>query len=514
MSKQSNLPAVLLLILDGWGVAPASEQNAITQASTPQWDQWLKEEKHSLIDASGTDVGLPESQMGNSEVGHMHIGAGRVIEQDLTRINDTIDNKTFFSNPTLIDAISKAKKAASHIHLIGLLSDGGVHSHQSHLFALLSLLDQQNVSDCSIHAFLDGRDTPPKSAKDLMSQCEAALHTHPVGHIASVTGRFYAMDRDARWERTEATYRLLTEQHASHDSPLDIISSAYQHDLTDEFIPPTATARHRPIQDGDLVIFFNFRSDRARQLSEALTDSSFTHFKKHITPTIQLLTMTQYASNLNATVIFPKLPLKNTLGECVEKAGLNQLRIAETEKYAHVTFFFNGGKEAIFEGEDRELIPSPKVATYNLKPEMSANEINEKLVRAIQSKHYSLIICNFANADMVGHTGDFPQTVKAIETLDNCFKQINQAIKKTGAYLVVTADHGNAEKMFDNQSQQTHTAHTSSKVPFLCIGPAPLSITTQKGSLIDIAPTVLHLLQLPKPKEMTGNSLIAAHDEN
>lgn len=504
-----NKQALLLLILDGWGVAPDNPENAITQADTPQWDRWLKEGTVTTLNASGEVVGLPDNQMGNSEVGHMHIGAGRIIEQDLTRINHAIEEGHFFKHPLLIDAIKTVQNNKKKIHLLGLLSDGGVHSHQSHLFALVELLEQQGISDALIHAFLDGRDTAPKSALEMLKRCQETLSRHPVAKIASLAGRFYAMDRDKRWERTEAVYECLTQQEAGELTVDAIIQEAYESDLTDEFVPPTPTLDYCPIQEGDLVIFFNFRSDRARQLCHALTDETFTPFDRTPLPKLTLLTMTEYAKEINASVIFPKPALKQTLGECIEAIPAKQLRIAETEKYAHVTFFFNGGNETVLEGEDRILVPSPKVKTYDLKPEMSANEVCDKLIEALNSQEYTLLICNFANADMVGHTGQFDATVKAIETLDHCFEKINTMINTLGMHLLVTADHGNAEKMFNASNQQIHTAHTSSPVPFIHIGPTRTRVLKDNGTLIDIAPTALHLLQLPVPNEMTGTPVFS-----
>lgn len=502
---------LLLLILDGWGVAPDSASNAITQAHTPQWDKWLHEGTHTLLEASGHKVGLPDSQMGNSEVGHMHIGAGRVIKQSLSQINEAIQNGQILKNEPLIQAIEHAKTRQANIHVMGLLSDGGVHSHQNHLFALLTLMTQQKVENCFIHAFLDGRDTSPKSAKHYLKTLEKQLNKHPFARLASISGRYYAMDRDQRWNRTEQMYDMLTHSSHSQMDALNIVTRAYNENLTDEFILPTPTLSHQPIKSDDLVIFFNFRSDRARQLSYALTDKHFTGFKRKTNPPIHLLTMTNYAKHLNAQVAFPANALKNTLGECLQNANLSQLRISETEKYAHVTFFFNGGKETIYTGEDRTLVPSPHVETYDLRPEMSANEITSHLITSIEAHKYDVIICNFANADMVGHTGNFQATIKAIETLDHCFEQIDHAIKATHANLLITADHGNAEKMFDAQSSQQHTAHTESPVPFLHIG-EKAHICKQNGSLTDIAPTVLYLLNISLPPEMTGETLLKRYD--
>ncbi len=506
MNELKSAHPVLLLILDGFGYREAKEDNAISTAHTPQWDAWLEQGTLSLIDASGKSVGLPQGQMGNSEVGHMHIGAGRVIQQDLSKINHAIATGDFAKNPLLLEAVQEAKANNKNIHIMGLVSPGGVHSHQDHLMALLNALIDEDVKTY-IHAFLDGRDTPPASAKEDITRLETALTSYRLASLASVCGRYYAMDRDNRWDRVEACYDMLVSGQASHDSGSHLIEQSYQAELTDEFIKPSTTADFCPIDDGDVVIFFNFRADRARELSHALTDANFKHFHRKKVIQAKLYTMTEYAPEIEAKVLFPKDAVTNSLGECVAKAGLKQLRIAETEKYAHVTFFFNGGKEAVFANEERILVPSPKVSTYDLQPEMSAYELTDKLTEALLSKQYSLIIANFANADMVGHTGNFEATVKAIEALDSCFKRIDKAIAQSHTELFVTADHGNAEKMYDAESGQKHTAHTESPVPFLHIGHASHA-ASELGSLIDIAPTVLNILELDIPSEMTGKPLI------
>lgn len=506
----NNKPAnpLVLVILDGFGLGEPSRNNAIHLANTPTWDNWCQQGSMANIDASGHAVGLPDKQMGNSEVGHMHIGAGRVIKQDLSRINDAISDQSFFSNAALLSAVEAANINGKTVHLVGLVSDGGVHSHQDHLHALLELLRNKKATDVCIHAITDGRDTPPQSAKGFIGTLEKTLTAYPFASTASISGRFYAMDRDNRWDRVQAFYDMLTQSKTTQQSATDIIESAYQNQVTDEFIPPTPTQSHRVIEDGDVVICFNFRSDRMREITQALSDSAFTAFERTLTPNCQLITMTAYDKTLKATVAFAKEEPKNTLGECIANLGLKQLRVAETEKYAHVTFFLNGGREAPFSNEERALISSPKVATYDLKPEMSAIEVTDTLVKAINSESYQLIICNYANADMVGHTGNLNATIQAIETLDACFSRLEKAATNHHTELLITADHGNAEKMFDEKSSQQHTAHTDSRVPLVHVGSSS-SVLKSEGALTDIAPTVLHLLHLTIPLEMTGEPLIS-----
>lgn len=509
MAKPNNTPLVLI-ILDGWGYNPNQQHNAIAQAHTPQWDEWWQSSPHMLLDASGLPVGLPDQQMGNSEVGHMHIGAGRVIEQDFTRINQAIQKKELLRNNTLISTITQLQTRQKALHVMGLLSAGGVHSHETHLFALLELCHQQQFHAVYLHLFLDGRDTPPQSALTSLEHLQNTLQTYPVATINSISGRYYAMDRDNRWDRIEKVYVLLTEgksQHHAIDS-IAAIKAYYQQQITDEFIPPTRIGDAKPIVDGDAVLFFNFRADRARQLTAAFVQKTFTGFPRQTIPKLShFISMTQYDKNLSTEVIMPPVSMKNTLGEMLAKQGLRQLRIAETEKYAHVTFFFNGGNEQIFSNEKRALIPSPKVATYDLQPEMSAPELTAQLVQAIQSQDYDVIICNYANADMVGHSGNFSATRQAIECLDRCLHTVWQAIEPIHGVLLITADHGNAEDMFDEYTNQAHTAHTNQPVPFLCVN-KDWHFTQKHGSLIDIAPTMLALLGLTPPKEMTGCILL------
>jgi 2,3-bisphosphoglycerate-independent phosphoglycerate mutase len=504
-----NTP-VVLIILDGWGCKVNKKHNAIATASTPQWDEWWQNCPHMLLKASGLSVGLPEGQMGNSEVGHMHIGAGRVILQDFTRINQSIKTGEFANNSAFNHVIDELKQTEKSLHLMGLLSPGGVHSHEQHLFELVELLARKNFTSVFLHLFLDGRDVSPQSALISLSRLNKVLTAHPVGVVKSITGRYYAMDRDNRWERVAPVYTLLTrgtsEQHFSDAETA--INSYYQQKLTDEFIPPTLIGESNPIKDGDAILFFNYRADRARELTSTFVDPFFKEFHRGTQPKLShFISMTQYDTHLPTTCAFPPIPIHNTLGEIISKNHLKQLRIAETEKYAHVTFFLNGGNENIFANEERILIPSPKIATYDLQPEMSAPELTTKMIEAINNKSYDVIICNYANADMVGHSGNFEATVQAIECLDHCMKNVWDAIAKHDGILLITADHGNAEEMFDEDIQQAHTAHTSEPVPFICVG-GNLSFTQLEGSLIDVAPTLLSLIGIKAPAEMTGHNLL------
>lgn len=499
----------LLLILDGFGYRPETQYNAIAKAHTPNWDWLWQNCPHLLISGSGTDVGLPNGQMGNSEVGHMNIGAGRVVYQDLSLIDHAIETGEFFQNPVLLEALNQVG-SSRRLHVMGLLSPGGVHSHENHFHALIDLLAQRQIHHVSVHAFLDGRDTPPKSALPSLLRLQAKLENSRVGQIATLTGRYYAMDRDQRFERTQAAYTLLTEpndtryQFATVDQALE---AAYDRGETDEFVQPTVIGKPQAIQDGDVVIFMNFRADRARQLSYAFLQDSFNGFHRNRRPQLaRLVSLTEYATDLATQVAFPAQTIKNSLGEYLAHLGYSQLRMAETEKYAHVTFFLNGGVETAYPGEDRILVPSPKVATYDLKPEMSAFELTEKLVAAIQSEKYRLIVCNYANSDMVGHTGDFDAAVQAIEALDQCIGKIIETLKNHRGEMILTADHGNAECMYDENTQQAHTAHTSELVPCVYFGPQNVAPKIQ-GRLSDIAPSILQLMGLTIPTEMTGEPL-------
>jgi 2,3-bisphosphoglycerate-independent phosphoglycerate mutase len=505
-----NNHPVVLLILDGWGYSIDSTHNAITQAYTPQWDRWWNEQVHTLLEASGKEVGLPDQQMGNSEVGHMHIGAGRVIPQDFTRINESIASGTFFKNPVFTNCAQDLKNSGKALHIMGLLSPGGVHSHEKHLFALLNLFTSFSITPIYLHLFLDGRDTPPKSALQSLNQLQEHIKDYPSVHIASITGRYYAMDRDQRWSRIEPVYQMLTEgtslqQFATTEEALEYF---YEQRVTDEFIPPTLIGPALPVVDGDAIVFFNFRADRARQLTQVFLEEHFIPFARQKRPKIsQFVSLTLYSQQLATTPAFPPIVLNNTLGQLLSEHHLRQLRIAETEKYAHVTFFFNGGLEEKYPLEERILIPSPAVATYDESPEMSAAKITETIVEAIEKNQYDIIICNFANADMVGHTGNFTATMQAIEALDRAFSAIGAAIKKQNGYLLITSDHGNAEAMFDDQTHQAHTAHTNNPVPFLFVGEG-YELNQSKGQLTDIAPTILLLLGISQPLEMTGHSLL------
>lgn len=514
---------LILMILDGWGYSEKAAYNAIAAAHTPQWNSWWKTCPHTLLEASGTPVGLPTEQMGNSEVGHMHIGAGRIIMQDFTRINAAIEHDAYCKNPAFLEAIHTLKTHENTLHIMGLLSPGGVHSHEDHLFAFLNCCAEAGAGRIALHLFLDGRDTPPKSALTSLKALQAVIAQYPDSllkpTICSLSGRYYAMDRDKRWERIEPVYQLLTERQSPMEftTAEEALAFYYHQNVYDEFIPPTriqCSSTVSPIiNPGDSVFFFNFRADRARQLTEALISDTFTGFQRHVRPQIStFISMTEYADYLSTHIAFPPIPINNTLGEIIAVHGLRQLRIAETEKYAHVTFFFNGGSESVFNGEQRILIPSPPVATYDLQPEMNAPVVTSAIVEAIQQQAYDVIICNFANADMVGHTGDFDATVKAIECLDHCMQRIGDAVKDVGGQLLITADHGNAERMFDESTHQAYTAHTCQPVPLLYVGQG-WDFNTKEGSLIDIAPTILHLLGITPPAEMTGKIILTRHSQ-
>ncbi|MDF2690300.1 MAG: 2,3-bisphosphoglycerate-independent phosphoglycerate mutase [Gammaproteobacteria bacterium] len=498
----------VLIVLDGWGYSEDKQFNAIEAAHKPTWDYLWQHYAHTLISGSGCDVGLPDKQMGNSEVGHVNLGAGRVVYQDLTRLDKEIREGQFFQNPSFCKAVDQAVKNEKTLHIMGLVSAGGVHSHEAHIQAMLRLAASRGAKNIMLHAFLDGRDTPPQSAKQSLSDMEKLLTELGVGRIASIVGRYYAMDRDKRWDRVEQAYELLTLGKADFQAATAVqaLELAYQRGETDEFVKPTriGDAQSGKIKDGDALIFMNFRSDRARQLTHAFVDDDFSAFPRpHKIMLSDFVSLTEYEAGLPVTVAYPPQSLKNTLGEYLANLGLKQLRIAETEKYAHVTFFFNGGVEQPYPGEERILIASPRVATYDSHPEMSAVEITDKLVAAIENQQFDVIVCNYANADMVGHTGDFSATVKAIETLDHCLKRIVDALQQVGGEALITADHGNAEKMRDTHTGQAHTAHTSEPVPLIYVGRAA-KVVMQNASLSDVAPTLLHLLKLEIPSEMTG----------
>lgn len=507
---------VVLIILDGWGHREDTRDNAIAGADSPNWDRLWRDSPRTLISGSGLDVGLPVGQMGNSEVGHMSLGAGRVIYQNITRIDKAIDDGSFNDNPVYTGAIDAAVDRGGAVHVMGLLSPGGVHSHENHLFAALRLAAARGASQVFLHAFLDGRDTPPRSALASLQRADAVCRDIGCGRIASLCGRYYAMDRDQRWERLERAYRLLTEGDAGHrfDSAVKGLEAAYERGENDEFVAPTvitdsggSAAR---IEDGDCVLFMNFRADRSRQLSHALLDRDFSGFPRRVRPELAAFVQTtEYAADIDAPVAYPPESLANTLGDYLSALHRTQLRIAETEKYAHVTFFFSGGREAAFEGETRMLVPSPSVATYDLQPEMSAPEVTDRLLEAICSRDYDFIVCNYANGDMVGHTGNYDATVAAVEALDACLGRVEEAVLAVGGQALVTADHGNCEQMQDYDSGQQHTQHTTEAVPLVYIGERDLQLTPEGGRLADIAPTILDLMQLPVPAEMTGHSLVS-----
>ncbi len=494
--------------MDGWGYSEDPDSNAIMAAHTPIFDDLWKNYPHTLISGSGEDVGLPFEQMGNSEVGHLNLGSGRVVYQDFSRISKAITDGEFQQNPTIINAIESAIKNDKAVHIFGLLSDGGVHSHIDHIQQMMILADEKGAKKIYLHAFLDGRDTPPQSA----SQFIESIDNLGKGRIATITGRYYAMDRDNRWDRVELAYQALTsgKSEFTAETAIQGLQDSYARSQNDEFVKPTIIGQSAPIERGDSVIFMNYRADRARELTRAFVDDDFSGFKRDKVD-VNFVMLTQYASDIQAPTAFAPVTLPKVLGEHLQDLGKTQLRIAETEKYAHVTFFFNGGAEKPFKGEDRELIPSPQVATYDLQPEMNAPLLTDKFVAAIESGKYDFIMCNFANPDMVGHTGNFAATVKAISCLDVCLGRILKALEKAGGEAMITADHGNAEKMSDHETGQAHTAHTNFLVPFIYFG-RQATITKNKGVLSDVAPSLLTIAGLPIPKEMTGSSLVKLNE--
>lgn len=510
MSSQ-RIPTALI-ILDGYGDNPASDNNAIFHAKTPVMDRLRAEFPSSQIHTDGMHVGLPEGQMGNSEVGHMNLGAGRVVYQDFTRVTQAIKDGSFFTNPTLITAVDEAIAKKGAIHLMGLLSTGGVHSHEEHLFAMAELAVKRGAKQVFLHAFLDGRDTPPRSAKASIEAADSKFKELGIGRVASLIGRYYAMDRDNRWDRVEQAYNLLTLGQADFNAETAIagLEAAYERGENDEFVKATSLGSLCQIEDGDAVVFMNFRADRAREITRAFTENNFDGFARRAKPRLSSFVMlTQYAEDIDAPAAFPPENLTNTLGEYLASLGKTQLRIAETEKYAHVTFFFSGGREEPFEGETRILVPSPQVATYDLQPEMNAYEVTDKLVAAIHSGEYDAIICNYANGDMVGHTGDFDATVKAIEALDVCVGRVVEALQAVNGQGFITADHGNAEQMLDETTGQAQTAHTTFPVPLIYVPPKGRKAHLLAGGcLSDLAPTLLKAMDLKQPLEMTGKSLV------
>lgn len=504
-----------LVILDGWGLNQKLEGNAIALARKPNMDSFLSNYPHTILSTSGEDVGLPEGQMGNSEVGHLNIGAGRIVYQEFTRITKAIKDGSFFVNEQLLAAIKHVKEHDSALHLMGLLSDGGVHSHITHLFALLELARRYHLKKVYVHCFLDGRDVPPANALEYIEELENKLTSLGTGRIATVMGRYYAMDRDRRWERTKRAYDALMQGEGQKAATAEeAVRKSYERQETDEFVQPTVIVGKNgepvaTVRDNDAVIFFNFRPDRARQLTRAFVDEEFTGFARPSgRPRVHFTCLTLYDKTIQAPVAFAPHDLKNTLGEVLSSHGLRQLRLAETEKYAHVTFFFNGGVEVPYPGEDRLLIPSPKVATYDQKPEMSAPEVTEAFLEKLAAEKYQVIVMNYANADMVGHTGDLAAAIKAIEAVDECLGKVVKAVLEKGGTAIITADHGNADEML-NEHGKPHTAHTTNPAPFILVSPDFQKIRLRSGRLEDIAPTVLELLGLPRPPEMTGKPLFA-----
>jgi 2,3-bisphosphoglycerate-independent phosphoglycerate mutase len=508
-SAVSAVRPVVLIILDGFGYREAAPDNAISLARKPVWDALWRDCPHGLIDASEQYVGLPKGQFGNSEVGHLNLGAGRVVYQDLTKVDHAIETGEFVSNAALTGACDAAVQSGGKLHVLALLSPGGVHSHERHIHAMVRLAASRNVPSIAIHAFLDGRDVPPRSARASIEAMQNVCH-ETGARIATVSGRFHAMDRDKRWERVGPAYHALVEAAAEHHAPsaLAALDAAYARGENDEFVAPTVISHGAPIKDGDVVVFMNFRADRAREMTTALTDPTFTGFERRMPNLADFVCLSYYGdAYAGLHTAFRNDAIVNGLGEVLAAHGLKQLRIAETEKYAHVTYFFSGGREQPYPGEDRVLVPSPKVETYDLQPEMSAPEVTEKLVAAIESRQYAAIICNYANGDMVGHTGILPAAIRAVEALDAALARVVTAAKASGAQVLITADHGNCEQMFDPVAHQAHTQHTTDKVPLVYVGTDAVSVR-DGGALRDVAPTLLGMMGVAVPAEMTGASLL------
>jgi 2,3-bisphosphoglycerate-independent phosphoglycerate mutase len=504
-------PFLILIVLDGFGCRGESEYNAVAQAETPRFDRLFQESSWTTLEASGRAVGLPRDQMGNSEVGHLNIGAGRIVDQDIVRIGKAVSRHELDANPTLVDVVKNAKS----VHLVGLLSDGGVHSMQTHLHGLIDAAIALGAKDVFVHAILDGRDTPPKSAEKYLERLLAHIKDKLQAHIATIIGRYFTMDRDQRWDRVQRGYDLMTLGVGTETKdPIETVRRFYEQNVTDEFVEPisvlTAEGAHRGrMEDGDAVVFFNFRADRMRQIVTAFKDDDFDGFHRAVRPKVRIATMNSYREDWTLPVLFPPQEVKNHLGEVLSHAGLKQLRIAETEKYAHVTFFFNGGSDEPSPGEERVLVPSPKVATYDLKPEMSVVALADKVVEAVASKKFDVIIMNIANPDMVGHTGVMSAAVEAVHDTDVAVDRILAAVEKIDGVALITADHGNAELMFDSATGQPHTAHTTNPVPFILVDPDKRFGTLRSGgSLQNVAPTILAILGIEKPAEMTGESLL------
>ena len=502
----------MLMILDGFGINENTDGNAVKLANTPNIDKLMKKYPTTEMYTSGLKVGLPEGQMGNSEVGHTNIGAGRIVYQELTKITKSIEDGDFFAIPEFIEAIENCKKHNSKLHILGLVSDGGVHSHIRHLYGLLEMAKRRDFENVYVHCFLDGRDTPPASGESYIMQLEEKMKEKGVGKIASISGRYYAMDRDKRWDRVKKCYDALVNGEGNKATSATIaIEDSYQKEVFDEFVEPTVICNGdtpiATIQENDSVIFFNFRPDRARQITRAIVDPDFDGFETKKLKTY-FVCFTSYDETMpNVKIAFKKEPIVNTFGEVISKNGLTQLRIAETEKYAHVTFFFNGGEEKQYPGEDRILVPSPKVATYDLQPEMSAREVTENVVKAINSEKYKAIILNYANPDMVGHTGSLPAAIKAVETIDECVGKVVEAVLAHDGTLIITADHGNCEQMIDYKTGEPHTAHTTTPVPLILVSNNE-NYKVKSGKLADLAPTLLEILGIDKPAEMTGESIL------
>jgi len=512
MSKEVR--PVVLLILDGWGMSDSTDYNAIGAANKPNWDSLWEKYPHTGIRTSGPAVGLPAGQMGNSEVGHLNLGSGRVVYQEITRISRSIRTGSFFSNLTLTDAVDAAVEKGTAVHILGLLSPGGVHSHEDHIHAMIKLAVERGAKHVYVHAYLDGRDMPPKSADASLEKLQAVFDELGKGRLVSMIGRYFGMDRDNRWDRIEKAYDLITQGIADRycDDARHGLAEAYEHGETDEFIEPTRIGEAVTLNDGDVLISMNYRSDRARQFTRPFIEDDFSDFERKIAPKIdRYVTLTEYNKDFDVAVAYPSERLKNTFGEYVSHQGLHQLRIAETEKYAHVTFFFNGGLEKPNEGEERILVPSPRVSTYDLQPEMSAHEVTDKLVGAIEGGTFDTVVCNYANGDMVGHSGNYDAAIKAIEVLDECIGRVCDAVLAAGGELLITADHGNAEQMCDMATNQPHTAHTTNLVPLIYVGDQADELN-DNGALCDIAPTLLRMMGLKQPREMTGRVLFRDKD--
>lgn len=508
---------VTLIVMDGWGLNPRQDYNAVAQAKTPYFDSIWNHWPSAALEASGAEVGLPIGQMGNSEVGHMNLGAGRIVPQDLTYINNLIESGEFYDTPALNQAIQHALDNDSSLHLLGLLSDGGVHSQQQHLYALLRLANQRGLQRVFIHALMDGRDTPPRGGAGYLEQLAAQIEQIGCGQIASVCGRYYAMDRDQRWERVKLAYdAIINGQGKTASRAAEAIEASYAEDVGDEFVKPVVIVDHSgkplgPIDDNDAVIFFNFRADRARQITHALVEDNFDGFERTKLQNLKMVTFMQYYDDQQPQAAFEVPEPTDGISETASKAGLKQFHSAETEKYPHVTYFFNGGREIPFDGEQREVIPSPKVATYDLQPEMSAFGVRDRVIEAIKSGEYGFVLVNFANPDMVGHTGFLDKAILAVETVDDCVRQVVEATVEMGGVALVTADHGNSDQMLDYDTGKPHTAHTTNLVPFIYIGKEKPAWRFANGKLGDVAPTIVELLGLDQPEAMTGQSLIRQH---